>query len=275
MSVTNYSISNILNYNFGKTFSSTPTLYYIGLSIGTLTPSIVNANQLTGTLAELSGSGYTRTSIPHTYWGTASDGTISSSTAVYFGASNADWLTANSMFLTDTGSGAGNIWWYVNLTAPINILDGYILELPTGSISVTIPTLGGTIYANNNNLDYFFNNNPDASPPSTLYFGLSSTVANLDGTYIEPSGGSYARVAYTNSGSYWSASSSGSSLHNKSNITFPTSTAAWGTMLSIFTADASSGGNILWYQNFSSPLYIQSGMPVIISSTTGFVVSAI
>ena len=275
MSVTNYSISNILNYNFGKTFSSAPTGYYIGLSVGTLDATIINASQLTGALAELSGYGYARANIPYNYWGASSGGVISNSVAVLFGVSNDDWETANSMFLVSTGSGAGNIWWYTNLTAPISVADNYVLELPIGSISITIPTLAGTNYANNNNLNYFFNNSPVTSPPGNFYFGLSSIAANIDGIYTEPSGNNYSRVAYANSGSYWSASSSGSSLHNLSPITFPTTTGAWGTMLSIFAADAYSGGNILWYQNFSAPLYVQSGMSIALPAITGFPVSLV
>ena len=275
MSVTNYSISNILNYNFGKTFSSAPTSYYIGLSVGTLDKTIINASQLTGDLAELSGGGYARPNIPNTYWANASSGVISNNAGAYFSISTADWDVANSLFFVDTASGSGNIWWYVNLAVPISVTNNYIVYFPIGSISATIPSLAGTIYANNNNLNYFFNNSPDASPPNTLYFGLSSVIADINGVYTEPIGNGYARVAYTNSGSYWSASSSGSSIHNTSSVTFPTSSGAWGTMLSFFISDASSGGNVLWSQNFSSPIYVQSNMPIVLPDTTGIVISLI
>jgi hypothetical protein len=124
-------------------------------------------------------------------------------------------------------------------------------------------------------LDYLFGDSPVAAPPSVFYFGLSTVDANVNGVYTEPSLANYSRVAYLNNNSYWNSSTanSGNPVYNLSTITFPTSTSSWGTIKSIFMADASSGGNIVWYQQLTTPLYIQPNMPITWPSTTGFVIS--
>lgn len=86
---------------------------------------------------------------------------------------------------------------------------------------------------------------------SPLYFGLSTTPINNDGTgATEPSGNGYARVPVTNSKSYFSVASSGI-LTNSSSITFAESTASWGTITYVFIADALTSGNILYFDALS------------------------
>lgn len=103
-----------------------------------------------------------------------------------------------------------------------------------------------TIYASNRNIDYNFGNT-SYSPPTTYYFGLSTTAINFNGTgATEPSGGSYARVAFTNNKTNWNNASNGE-LTNAVVIQFPESTASWGTVTHVFMSDASSAGNIWWY----------------------------
>ena len=62
----------------------------------------------------------------------------------------------------------------------------------------------------NSALDKFFGA-ANFTPPATLYFGLSTTAISIDGTgATEPSGGSYARVAFTNNKTNWGVASNGS-----------------------------------------------------------------
>lgn len=89
------------------------------------------------------------------------------------------------------------------------------------------------------------------SVPGTLYVALST--ANFDPTATgaalnEVTGGSYARVSYTNNTTNWPAST-GSNPATKSNgtdIIFPVATASWGTILSAYLCDASTVGNALY-----------------------------
>lgn len=99
-------------------------------------------------------------------------------------------------------------------------------------------------------LDYNFGGTT-YSVPTTLYFGLSTTAINIDGTgATEPSGGSYARVSFTNNKTNWGVASTGA-LTNSTAITFPESTASWGTITHVFLADASTAGNIWWFDALS------------------------
>jgi len=86
------------------------------------------------------------------------------------------------------------------------------------------------------------------TPPSTWYYGLSTTTIGIDGTgETEPSGGSYARVAVTNNKTNFGTSSNGS-LTNDVSVEFPESTASWGTITYVFLADAASAGNIYFFE---------------------------
>ena len=103
-------------------------------------------------------------------------------------------------------------------------------------------------------LDYNFGAST-YSVSSTLYFGLSTTTINSDGTgATEPIGTGYARIPFTNTkgASTWGGAAS-ASLSNLGTITFTESTASWGTITYVFIADSLSGGNILYYNSLSSP----------------------
>lgn len=101
------------------------------------------------------------------------------------------------------------------------------------------------------------------TPPATMYFGLSTTAIQIDGTgATEPSGGNYARVAATNDKTTWGTASNGA-LTNSVAITFPESSASWGTITHVFIADASSGGNIWWFDALSPSRQVQSSTTVL------------
>ena len=90
------------------------------------------------------------------------------------------------------------------------------------------------------------------TPPATFHFGLSTTTPAVDGTNVtEPSGGAYARVSFTNNKTNW-GNASNASLTNLVAAQFPESTASWGTVTNVLLYDASSGGN-LWYFDALSP----------------------
>jgi len=85
------------------------------------------------------------------------------------------------------------------------------------------------------------------SAPATVYIALSTADPTDDGSGIaEPSGGAYARVAVTNSGTNWDTSSGGATA-NKTAFTFPTATASWGTITHFAIFDASTAGNMLMH----------------------------
>lgn len=119
-----------------------------------------------------------------------------------------------------------------------------------------------TYYSANYLLDYNFGRT-GYTAPATYYFGLSTTPISIDGTgATEPSGGSYGRVSFTNSKSNWTTNASLGTLSNTTAITFPESTASWGTITYVFMSDALSGGNIWWYDALSPSRNIQSATTV-------------
>jgi hypothetical protein len=116
-----------------------------------------------------------------------------------------------------------------------------------------------TDLVNNEVLDCFFGGSA-ILPPPTLYIGLSLARSYKGGYVSEPSGGSYSRVAVPNDLVHFPAASAGAKSNAKA-ITFPSPTANWGTILSVFVAEAPSGGNVLAMADLPAPRIIDGGDP--------------
>ena len=101
-----------------------------------------------------------------------------------------------------------------------------------------------TDFVNNKILDLFLGSCLLHASCGLVTFGLSQTTANKGGTVTEPSGGGYARVAVTNNLTSFPSASSGSKS-NAVAIQFPSPTASWGTITTVFIADAATGGDVL------------------------------
>ena len=110
------------------------------------------------------------------------------------------------------------------------------------------------------------------TPPGNFYLALSTTAISSSGSNSsEPIGGKgYARVQIPNNKTYFTYASTGS-LVNASEISFPTSASAWGTIVDIFLVDtsASATGNIWFYETLPLPRIVQD------STTVSFSASAI
>lgn len=125
-----------------------------------------------------------------------------------------------------------------------------------------------TFYSANRVLDFNFGGT-SYSQPATYYFGLSTTTINIDGTgATEPSGGAYARVALTNNKTNW-GNASNASLTNSTAVQFIESTTSWGTITYVGMWDASSSGNIWWFDALSPARTVASATTVL------FAISAI
>jgi hypothetical protein len=89
---------------------------------------------------------------------------------------------------------------------------------------------------------------------ANVYVALFTTAPADDGTGgTEVSGGSYARATIVRS-SGWSAISGTSprQISNAGTITFATPTANWGTIVAIGIYDASTVGNLLYWNTITS-----------------------
>lgn len=90
----------------------------------------------------------------------------------------------------------------------------------------------------------------------TPYIRLWTVAPGEDGTGgTEVSGGSYAAV---NSAGKWGAPSGGV-VSNNADITFPTATASWGTVVALTIEDAASAGNQLLVANLTASKSVASG----------------
>jgi hypothetical protein len=116
-----------------------------------------------------------------------------------------------------------------------------------------------TEQVNNSVLDCFFGGVP-IKPPTVLYVGLSLTRASRGGSTSEPLGGSYARVAVPNDLANFPVASSGTKT-NAITITFPSPTAGWGEVASVFLADAAMDGHVLAMADLPASRAIQAGDP--------------
>lgn len=116
-----------------------------------------------------------------------------------------------------------------------------------------------TDYSNNKVLDQFFGA-VAFTPPGTLYVGLSQSTSNKAGSIVEPTGGGYARIAVANSLTTFPAAAAGTKS-NAGVIAFPSPSGAWGTLQSVFLADAAVGGNVLAMADLATSKTINAGAP--------------
>lgn len=107
-------------------------------------------------------------------------------------------------------------------------------------------------YYENKIIDHMFRNQA-FTPPSTLYLALYTVAPSDAGGGTEVSGGSYARQSFT------LTAASGGASSNSADITFPTATANWGTIVAVGILDASTGGNLLMWGNLASSKIVNSG----------------
>lgn len=96
-------------------------------------------------------------------------------------------------------------------------------------------------YLENAVLNAVFNNTSLAV--AVPYIGLYTATPSDSGGGTEVTGGSYARV---NASACFPAASGGA-ISNDAAITFPESTASWGTVTHFGIFDASSAGNLLYW----------------------------
>lgn len=94
--------------------------------------------------------------------------------------------------------------------------------------------------------------------PDTLHVALFTVAPSDTGGGTEVSGGGYARVAVTNNPTNFPAASGGAKA-NGTDVTFPTATASWGTVVAFGIFDASSGGNLLAWATLTTNKTIGSG----------------
>jgi hypothetical protein len=95
--------------------------------------------------------------------------------------------------------------------------------------------------------------NTSYTSPAAVYAALFTTDPTDAGSGTEVSGGSYARTAIT------FGSPSNGVTTNSADVTFPTCTAAWGTVTHMGIYDASTSGNLLYHTPLDASKTVDSG----------------
>lgn len=103
-----------------------------------------------------------------------------------------------------------------------------------------------TYYLDNNVLNVALRGIP-FTPPATIYVALYTVAPGVGGGGTEVAGGAYARQLVT-----MTVPASGQ-CSNTADILFPVASLSWGTIVSFALLDASSGGNMLYFGNLSTP----------------------
>lgn len=121
---------------------------------------------------------------------------------------------------------------------------------------------GKTDYTENNLLNFIFRG--VAFPaPGGIFIGLFTTAPSADaGTGgTEVTGGSYARQSVARSTGAWKDPSTGTQgmTENIADITFPTATANWGTVVAVGVFDAVTAGNLLYFGNLVASKVVNTG----------------
>lgn len=100
--------------------------------------------------------------------------------------------------------------------------------------------------------------------PATMYIALYTVAPSDSGGGTEVSGGAYARASIASTG--WGAISGGGTspeqISNSGVVSFPTPTASWGTVVAFAIFDAATGGNMLYWNTFTSSTTINAGASV-------------
>jgi hypothetical protein len=95
--------------------------------------------------------------------------------------------------------------------------------------------------------------NTTYTSPAAVYAALFTTDPTDAGSGTEVSGGSYTRTAIT------FGSPSNGVTTNSADVTFPTCTAAWGTVTHMGIYDASTSGNLLYHTPLDASKTVDSG----------------
>ncbi len=258
-SLSNFAENELLDHVFNAAYTPPATVY---LALHTADPTDA------GNGAEANYTSYARAAIT---FGAASSRRVTQSATVTFPASTGGSNTITHWAVWDAST-SGNMLAHGAFATSKSIVSGNTPSVASGVVYVEFSAGEISNYLANILLDFMFRNQAFSQPTNT-YIGLATaTIAdtNTGSTVTEVSGGSYARVdVNANGGSSptWDVAASGV-VDNTHDISFPEATGSWGTVVAVFIADASSGGNLLFYDNALTDQAVASGDTVVFPAGT-------
>lgn len=260
-SLTNYAEGKLIDHACGTAYTAPSTVY---LALATADPG----EAATGaSMNEVANSGsYARTAIT---FGAAASRKVEQSGAVTYPTASGSWGTVTHWAIVDSATyGAGNALAYGAFSVSKSVVTGNTPAVPTAEVDVEITTGGGSNYLVHKLLDLMFRNQAFTAP-ATHYAALTTATisdTSTGSTITEPSGNGYTRKAISaNGGSSpaWTLASGGA-VENGATVDFGTASGSWGTIVATCTCDASSAGNMLFYDNGVTD------QPVGLNDTTSF-----
>ncbi len=169
--------------------------------------------------------------------------------AVDFDQASADWSNLTDWAIYD---GSSNMLARGVFCDSITVPNGSSLTVGPQELSYRIAQSSYPLSMQRKLLDHVFAG-VSWSQPSTIYIAAVLNAVFHGSEAEEPTSGAYARVEHTN----WSVGAQAGA--NVGEVTFPTATADWGTILGIAIFDAISGGNLLALTQLESPVTINNG----------------
>jgi len=240
-SISDYLENELLDHCFNAAYSAPANVF---LALSTADPLDTGAG-----LAEPSGGAYSRATIT---FGNAASRAVTQDAKVTFPQATAAWGTITHYALFDAVSG-GNFLAHGTLNTSKVVANGNTPSVATSEVVVSFTAGEISDYLSNQLLDHCFNAAQYTFPDSTWIALATGDILDTDtGSSIsECSGSNYARKrVYKNGGTSpaWNVASAGS-LDNAAAITFATPSGSWGTVTAIAVCDATTAGNLLFYEN--------------------------
>ncbi len=245
-SITNFLEAELLDHVFNATYTAPSNLY---LCLSTADPTDAAEGNSCNEVANQYG--YARTEIT---FGVAASRSVDQDAAVNFPqASGGSWGTVSHWCIADTSTyGSGEILAHGAFTQSKTINDGDTPSVASGEIDITFSAGEISNHLAEELLDHVFNAAAYTKPEKWIALFTTDCSDSTPGT--EVSGGSYARVQVNDNGGSsptWDIASEGdpSFVDNTHDISFAQASADWGTVVSVAIMDASSSGNMLFYDN--------------------------
>ena len=241
-SITDFLENELLDHVFNGSYTA-PTNIYLALATADPTDAATGAS-----MNEVANANaYARTEITV---GVASSRRVTQDAVVTFPQATGSWGTVTHWAIVDTNTyGSGNVLAHGAFNDSKSIVNGNTPSVASGEVYVEFSAGEISDYLANELLDHVFNNAAFTQPDT--YIALVTTNSSDTALGTEVSGGSYARQQVNpNGGSSptWDVAASGL-VDNTHDITFPTATASWGTVVGVAIMDAVSAGNLLFYDN--------------------------
>lgn len=249
MSLSNFAENSILDHIFKTTPYSQPAGIFIALS--TADPTDDGSG-----IAEPTGGAYAR--VQSDTWDVAASRATKNTNAITFPTATDTQGTVTHFAILDALTG-GNMLAHGALTAPRVINSGNTETFAAGIIDISVDAGAMSDYLANELLDHIFLTGA-FSVPTNIYVGFTSaTVLDSDtgSSITEINGNNYARTIMNS----WDAASGGAT-ENTDIITFPTASGTWLEIIDFIITDASSSGNLLFYDTVpvvSPSIIIESG----------------